>query len=69
MLQTQRQTALGSGIADPIDEVITTTGARHLLMRPLGRHPELFLMALLDKNRTNFALARLHLLEVERSLA
>ena len=34
----------------------------------LQRHPELVLVALLEKHRTNLALARFQLLEVERSL-
>jgi hypothetical protein len=56
------------GLPDPIDEIITTAGARHILIRTLQRHPELVLVALLEKHRTNLALARFQLLEVERSL-
>ena len=52
----------------PIDEIITTAGARHVLVRSLQRHPDLVLVALLEKHRTNLALARFQLLEVERSL-
>jgi hypothetical protein len=37
-------------------------------MRTLSRHADLFLMALLDKHRTNLALARFQLIEVERAL-
>ena len=55
-------------MADPIDEIITTAGARHVLIRALQRHAELVLVALLEKHRTNLALARFQLLEVERSL-
>ena len=61
-----RRAAWGS--RDPIDEVITTAGSRHVLIRALQRHAELFLVALLEKHRTNLALARFQLLEVERSL-
>ena len=41
---------------------------RHVLIRALQRHADLVLVALLEKNRTNLALARFQLLEVERSL-
>ena len=56
------------GLSDPIDEIITSAGARHMLVRALQRHPDLVLVALLEKHRTNLALARFQLLEVERSL-
>jgi hypothetical protein len=34
----------------------------------VSRHPELFLMVLLEKTRANLALARYQLMEVERTL-
>ena len=68
VLRTHRQAARNMGLADHIEEIITTAGARHLLMRPLTRHADLFLIALLDKHRTNLGLARFQLIEVERSL-
>jgi len=68
VLSSHREAALHMGLTDPIDEIITTAGARHILIRALQRHPELVLVALLEKHRTNLALARFQLLEVERSL-
>ena len=69
VLAAHRAAAQPMGINDPIEEVITTAGARHVLIRALQRHPELVLVALLEKHRTNLALARFQLLEVERGLA
>jgi predicted regulator of Ras-like GTPase activity (Roadblock/LC7/MglB family) len=68
VLGSHRNAAQSMGLSDPIDEVITTAGARHVLIRALQRHADLVLVALLEKNRTNLALARFQLLEVERSL-
>jgi len=68
VLAAHRSAAVTMGLADPIDEVITTAGSRHVLIRALQRHADLVLVALLEKNRTNLALARFQLLEVERSL-
>jgi len=68
VLAAHRDAALAMGLADPIDEVITTAGSRHVLIRALQRHADLVLVALLEKHRTNLALARFQLLEVERSL-
>lgn len=69
VLRTHRQAARNMGLSDHIEEIITTAGARHQLMRALPRHSDLFLVALLDKHRTNLALARFQLIEVERSLS
>ncbi|MGZ8260687.1 MAG: hypothetical protein ACXWUL_09070 [Caldimonas sp.] len=68
VLASHRDAARTMGLGDPIDEVIATAGARHVLIRSLQRHHDLVLVALLEKHRTNLALARFQLLEVERSL-
>ncbi|MEO8836426.1 MAG: hypothetical protein ABI364_06770 [Caldimonas sp.] len=68
VLSAHREASLRMGLAEPIDEVITTAGARHVLIRALQRHADLVLVALLEKHRTNLALARFQLLEVERGL-
>ena len=68
VLQAHRASAHSMGLPEAIDEVITSAGARHVLIRALQRHAELFLVAVLEKHRTNLALARFQLLEVERSL-
>ena len=47
---------------------MTSGGARQQVMRTLSRYPDHFLVALNDKHRTNLALARFQLMEVERSL-
>ena len=69
VLRAQRDSARSMGLTDPIDELITTAGSRNILIRALQRHAELFIVALFEKHRTNLALARFQLLEVERSLA
>ena len=68
VLAAHREAAHKMGLDDPIDEVIATAGARHVLIRALQRHADLVLVAVHEKHRTNLALARFQLLEVERSL-
>ena len=68
VLAGHRDAAAKMGLVDPIDEVIVTAGARNVLIRALQRHADLVLVAVLEKHRTNLALARFQLLEVERSL-
>ena len=69
VLRTHRQAARNMGLPEAIEEIITTAGPRHQFMRPLPRQADLFVVALLDKNRTNLALARFQLIEVERALS
>ncbi len=68
LLRAHRQAADGSGLVDPVDEVLTSAGALQQLIRPLLRFPALGLVALFDKHRTNLSLARLQMSEVERGL-
>jgi predicted regulator of Ras-like GTPase activity (Roadblock/LC7/MglB family) len=67
-LKAHKAAALNMGLADPIEEVMTSAGTRHQIMRQLSRYPDLFLFVLLDRHRTNLALARYKLMEVEREM-
>ena len=66
VLRAHRQAARNMG--DRLDEVITSAGPRQQVMRMLPRHPELFLIVLLDQQRTNLALVRYRTMEVARSV-
>ncbi|MEP6873443.1 MAG: hypothetical protein ABI887_03695 [Burkholderiales bacterium] len=68
LLRAHRQTARSVGLPEQVDEVITSAGPRQQVIRAVSRHPELFLVVLLDKQRTNLALARYQLMELERGL-
>lgn len=68
VLRAHRLAARNMGLPGPVDEIITSAGARQQVMRSLSHYPDLFLVALLDRQRTNLALARFQLIEVERSL-
>ena len=68
VLRAHRQAARSMGLGEQVDEVMTSAGPRQQVMRTVSRHPELFLVALLDKHRTNLALVRYRLMEVERGL-
>ncbi len=68
VLRAHRQAARAMGLSEQIDEVMTSAGPRHHVMRTVSRHPDLFLVALLDKQRSNLALARFQLMELERGM-
>jgi predicted regulator of Ras-like GTPase activity (Roadblock/LC7/MglB family) len=68
VLRAHRLAARNMGMTGHIEEVMVSAGQRQHVLRTIGRHPELFLMALLDKHRANLALARYKLMEIEKGL-
>ena len=68
LLRSHRQAARSVGLSEQVDEIITSAGPRQQILRTVSRHPDLFLVVLLDKHRTNLALARYQLMELERGL-
>lgn len=68
VLRAHRHAAHSMGLGDQVDEIITSAGQRQQVIRTVSRHPELFLVVLLDRQRTNLALARYQLMELEREL-
>ncbi|MCR5882612.1 hypothetical protein LRS03_06935 [Rhizobacter sp. J219] len=68
LLRSHQHAARQLGLTAEIDEVMTSAGPRHHVMRNAARHKGLFLFAVLDKQRTNLALARYKLMEAEQSL-
>jgi predicted regulator of Ras-like GTPase activity (Roadblock/LC7/MglB family) len=68
VLRAHRLAARSMGLSEHTEEVMTSAGARQQVLRTVSHFPELFLVVLLDKQRTNLALARFKLMEVERSL-
>ena len=68
VLRAHRQAAHDMGIPEDIEEIMTTGGGRHHVMRTSSSHKGLFLFALLDKQHANLALARYKLMEAEKRL-
>ena len=68
VLRAHRLAARSMGLSENTEEVMTSAGARQQVLRTMSHFPELFLVVLLDKQRTNLALARFKLMEVERGL-
>ena len=57
------------GLNDIIDDILITLGKQYHLIRPLQKHEGLFLYSVLDKSKSNLALARRSLVDVERNLS
>jgi hypothetical protein len=69
VLRAHQTSGRDLGFSQPVEEIITSAGARHHVLRTLSRHPGLFLFAVLDKHRTNLALTRYKLTEAEQGLS
>ena len=69
VLRAHRLASPHLGMPAPLEEVAAGDATRLFALRPVTHHPELFLFALLDRQRANFSLARFKLMEVERLLA
>jgi hypothetical protein len=68
MLHAMREAGAGMGLPDPLDEIITSAGARQQIIRTLTTLPQLFVVALFERQQTNVALARYQLMELEHGL-
>lgn len=69
MLCALREAGAGMGLPEPLDEIISSAGERQQIVRTLTALPQLFVVALFDRRRTNVALARYQLMELEHGLA
>jgi len=68
VLQAHRAAARTMGLGEPLEEVMSSTAARQQVVRVLTRYPEVFVVAVLDRQRTNLPLARYKLMEMDKSL-
>jgi hypothetical protein len=63
-LKTMRQL----GLNDVIDDILITLGKQYHVIRPVSRKEGTFIYFVLDKNKSNLALARRKVQDVEREL-
>jgi predicted regulator of Ras-like GTPase activity (Roadblock/LC7/MglB family) len=63
-LKTMRQL----GLNDVIDDMLITLGKQYHIIRPLSRKEGTFIYFVLDKSKSNLALARRKCADVEREL-
>ena len=69
VLKAHRRASRDMGCGDRVDEIIVTHARRHQVLRTVSAHPELFVLAVLDKLRTNLALARFKIMDAEKALS
>lgn len=57
------------GLNDVIDDILITLGKQYHIIRPMSRKEGVFIYFVLDKAKSNLALARRKLQEVEKEMA
>ncbi len=68
LMLVHRIAARDMRFSDQIDEILTTAGDRHHVLRGVTSHRDLFVFAVLERPRSNLALARYRLLQAEQLL-
>ena len=53
---------------EPLEEILVTAGSRYHILRTLRAHPDLFILGVLDKLRSNLAMTRYRIMEAQQVL-
>jgi len=68
VMRAKLKTMRSLGLNDVIDDILITLGKQYHIMRPLGRREGVFIYFVLDRAKSNLALARRKAQDVERDL-
>jgi predicted regulator of Ras-like GTPase activity (Roadblock/LC7/MglB family) len=69
VVKAKMKTMRALGLNDVIEDILITLGKQYHVIRPMARKDGLFLYVVLDKARSNLALARRKVQDVEKELA
>ena len=68
VVRAKLKTMRSLGLNDVIEDILITLGKQYHLIRPMARNEGVFIYAVLEKSKSNLALARRKILEVEKGL-
>ena len=69
VVRAKAKTMRQLGLNDVIDDILITLGKQYHIIRPVSRKEGTFIYFVLDKAKSNLALARRKLQEVEKEMA
>ncbi|MEG2804880.1 hypothetical protein [Stenotrophomonas sp.] len=69
VIRAKMKTAASLNLNDTIEDILISLGKAYHIMRPVSRKKGLFLYLVLDRNKSNLALARRKVQDVEAELA
>lgn len=68
VIKAKMKTMVALGIRESIEDILITLGTQYHIIRPLAAKQGLFLYIVLDKAKSNLAMARFKLLDAEKAL-
>jgi hypothetical protein len=68
VVRAKMKTMRALGLNDVIEDILITLGKQYHIIRPMARKEGLFLYIVLDKQKSNLALARRKVQDVEKDL-
>ena len=68
VVRAKRRTIQSLDLKDDIEDILITLGKQTHLLRPMRSRPGIFVYVALERSRSNLALARLKLSEVEKNI-
>ena len=68
VVRSKMKTMRALGLNDVIEDILITLGKQYHIIRPMARKEGLFIYLVLDKGKSNLAMARRKLADVERDI-
>jgi hypothetical protein len=68
VVRAKLRTVKSLGLNDTIDDILITLSTQYHIIRPLAATPEVFIYLVLDRSKSNLALARIKVKEVDSKL-